>query len=254
MEDLYDIYKDFYDNREKYECNICGRSDYIPFEDEHGNKHYEEPICPICGSYSRTRVAKLFIDMFFKFEKNSQIIHFAPEPGLYDYLEKNIGVHGGYYPFDLTPSYKSTKKFNLVEDLEKLPSNSIDLILHFHVIEHIPCNYSYLFYHFHRILKNSGLHIFCVPFVNRFYHENLDVTLTDEYRYNNFGQSDHIRAFGIDDLHNTLGKIIRLPLEYDIEKIFGEEILKKFAIRYDCWKGFGINNVLCLKKNDYLLK
>ena len=242
---------DFYNPRAGHICNICGRSAFIPFRDINNIPHEIEPICPNCGSYSRTRVVKLFIDRLVKLDKNCKIMHFAPEPGLYDWLESAAGEN--YEAYDLNPRHKNTRRIDLNYDLENFASNSYDLILHLHVFEHIPCNYAYLLYHIHRLLKRDGLHICCIPVCDGYYHENCDPELPGEYKETNFGQFDHIRKFGKEDIQEQLGKIIKLPRQYDLTDYFSKDELLRYAIRPDAWKGWSFNTILRLAKEDYIL-
>ena len=136
--------------------------------------------------------------------------------------------------------------------LEDEPSGRFDYIFHIHVLEHIPCAYAYTLFHLHRMLTPSGRHICIIPFLSGGFDECYQ-DITSEERTRRFGQFDHIRRFGANDVDRHLGKVLCLPDEIDFETRFGSEPLRQAAIPESLWKGYTTATVLDLRKNDYRL-
>ncbi len=80
-------------------------------------------------------------------------------------------------------------------DLVNLPSASFDLILHNHVLEHLPCSVEAVLAEMTRLLAPGGWHFLSVPFRRAQTEEDLG-DLTPEQRIELFGQYDHMRMFG----------------------------------------------------------
>lgn len=232
----------------KMTCNICGNGKFVRMNARKAVR------CSKCSSLERTRLMALFIQKFDLVNENSKILHIAPEKGLADYLY-GIAKEGCCFA-DLFPANypfaKGIQKLDLCQDLDAIPDHTYDLIIHSHVLEHLPCNYTYVLYHMHRILKESGRIICSIPVIHGFYDCCSSPELTDEQRKERFGQNDHIRKFGRDDLNMTLGKVYNLG-EYDVTTIFSKEELLTYNIPENCWKYYTPGSVLCLSKTDYLL-
>jgi phosphoglycolate phosphatase len=237
-----------YKNKQPFEshCNICGSPFFVSMNSRKNVK------CFNCGSLERTRLLYLYIKNFPTLFPNSQVLHFAPEEGLYNKISSIVSP-GNYSVVDLDPNRysfaKNVQKFDLCNDIDDLPDNYFDLIIHSHIMEHIPCNISYVLKSLHRSLKDDGWHICVIPFLSGYYEECF-APLSAEEAQSRFGQFDHVRRFGIKDIHNTLGRIIPIDINYDVTKIFPPETLIKFNIPEYCWKGLTPNTVLALRKND----
>jgi len=146
-----------------------------------------------------------------------RVLHLAPDAGVGRYLKSIVG-NEGYDARDLKPSIYAedlnVKPIDLVTDSESLPPDYYDLVLHTHVMEHIPCNVTAVLWHLHRALKPSGRHIFCIPIMPGHYAENIGPLSRDE-RTAQFGQFDHCRRFGAQDMALSLGMLFRLrPFDY----------------------------------------
>lgn len=164
-------------------------------------------LCVACDSLERTRVMKLFLDHYWKPMSESRVLHFAPEKGIHTYLS-TLDLKE-YRTVDFMPGnfkFAAVEKFNLCTDGPKLPSNTYDLILHSHVMEHVPCNVTSVLSHIHRSLSVDGLHLMCVPFMDGHSEEDLS-PLEPAEAIRRFGQGDHVRKFGKEDVARTLGMI-----------------------------------------------
>jgi phosphoglycolate phosphatase len=185
---------------------------------------------------------------------NFKILHLAPERGIYNRL-KNIISPENYVTADFDPSrygFSRARKIDLTQ-MDEWKSNEFDLIIHIHVMEHVPCNLAYSFFHLHRMLKDGGKHMFIIPILDGVYDECFD-KISDEERTLRFGQYDHVRKFGRDGLLMTLGKFINLPDSFDATNDFSEELLLNSNIPKPYWKGMHGGTVFTLEKDSYKLK
>jgi hypothetical protein len=232
----------------RHECNICESTEFVDFKDR------PKAMCFSCRSVERTRVLKVIFDKVFKIKPKMRVMHFAPELGIGRYLRSIVG--DGYEAYDIDPprypAELNVKPFDLVEDTEKLESNTYDLILHSHVMEHIPCNVTAVLYHLHRAVKRSGRHIFSVPFFHGASEEDLG-SISPQEKERRFGQDDHVRKFGRGDIDRNLGKIFHLPA-HDLLKVESAENLEKFSIPKMAWQGHTSHSFFVLKKGDLKLR
>lgn len=228
-------------------CNLCGSSDW-----KNMGKRIEVR-CGTCSALERTRAIKLVIDHLKLPRRNSRILHFAPEPRLaFDFFNASPE---GYDPVDYTPDnfpQLNVKKFDLVRDSQYLPSNYYDLIVHSHVLEHIPCNLAFIFYHLFRTLKPEGYHIFCIPFMSGSYDEYFG-ELPPEEATKRFGQKDHVRKFGTADVDRHLGMIVKLKDKYDLSDYADNATMDLFNIPVPDRSGLNSSTIFVTRKSDYLL-
>lgn len=231
-------------------CNLCGGEEFLEV------KNRPVPTkCAQCGSLERTRLLWMYLQLL-NLGKETRILHLAPERGLYRALSKIVSEEN-YHTADINPErYRRhaprTRRLDLT-DLEAQPSNAYDIIIHSHVLEHVPCNIAYVLFHLHRMLAEDGTHMFIIPFMPGSWDESFQ-ELPADVQTRRFGQHDHVRRFGRDDRQSHLGKIIRLPEVFDATKDFTEEELRAANIPENKWHRFSGGTVLRLKKSDYLLQ
>jgi len=228
-----------------HSCNVCGHDQ---FEDFHGRKGV---MCSSCNSLVRTRLLWSAIER--RVHPRAQILHFAPERGIHTRIS-GLVPPDGYHTADLNPSrypwVENMAKIDLTS-LEHLPSDHYDLILHSHVLEHVPCNEAYVLFHLHRALKSDGRHVFVIPIVAGNYECSF-AEMSAEERTERFGQHDHLRRYGKDDFGDHLGKIVHLPPAFDARSLMSEEDLTRHKIPRGYWEGWSVNSPIDLAKNDML--
>jgi len=230
------------------ECNVCGGR---RFGDQRTRKDVR---CLQCGSLERTRVLQLVLFQNGLVRPGMRVLHLAPELGIARNVQKVAG--DGYEACDLFPEkFRSlpVRKMNLVTDAEALPSGRYDVVIHSHVMEHLPCDVTSVLFHLHRSLTPTGVHVFSVPMRVGHYEANLG-DMPEEERIKRFGQNDHVRMFGARDIAVTLGMVFRLPAEYDLEAQFGADVLDRFNIPKKVRKGFSSSSVFAVKKDDIRLR
>lgn len=189
-------------------CPICDSRDFTP------HRAYRHPRCARCGSLPRNRSALLLLLHNATLGAGARIAHFAPEKGV---ARKLHGILGdGYERYDLNPALyqvpglPDVKKMNLCGGLDALSAGAYDVVIHNHVMEHLPCNETIVLQRLHGLLKPGGLHIFSVPLTKGSSRADLDPALSAKERVRLFHQHDHIRKFGRDDFDMTLGMVFGL--------------------------------------------
>lgn len=226
------------------QCCICGSHQFREFR---GRGKIQ---CAKCRSLERTRLIKLALDKTVSLGPTSQIIHFAPEHDLARSLKQAAGdgyscydIDPDRYPQDLNP-----KRFDLTKDIFDLPSDTYDLIIHSHVMEHIPCNLTVVLYHLHRALKPTGLHVFAIPITPGKYRSDF-ADMTDEQRKAAFRHHEHFRDFGRDDLDQTLGMVFDLK-PYDFAANIDHAVLRQNMIAEKLWTGIHGSSVFVQDKQS----
>jgi ubiquinone/menaquinone biosynthesis C-methylase UbiE len=226
-------------------CNICGSDSFVDMGARKAVK------CALCESLERTRIMGLLLKKHGVPRPGMKILHLAPEKGIGMYFLKIVG-QDNYHARDLDPSrytFCNAKQFNLCTDAEQLPDNYYDLIVHSHVIEHVPCNYSAVLLHLHRALSPEGLQMCGIPVSSGFYEETCG-PLSQEERTRKFGQFDHIRRFGDQDVQLSLGMIFKIPPVYDLATMFSADELNQYNIPENARTGFTPHSVFVFRKTD----
>lgn len=224
-------------------CNICGSDEFIEFRDR-------GPIqCFQCKSLERTRLLKLVLEKQGVLKAGHKVLHFAPDAGVGDWIRSVVGEEH-YFPVDYSPERYPrefrVQKFDLISGAVALPSNHYDLILHSHVMEHLACNVTAILWHLHRAITPTGHHVFSVPILDGTYESDFG-TKDDAERKRRFGQVDHVRNFGRDDIAMSLGMIFDFE-KPDLVRDFGEETLRAHNIPEIDWRGYGGNSFFVLDK------
>lgn len=229
------------------QCNICGGDTFATLKDRGAVR------CNTCMSLERTRMLWMHIERL-GVRRGWKVLHLAPERGIYTRLLHMLDPKD-YTVADFVPSDYPFVRDCVQIDLtamEDWPSNKFDLIVHSHVIEHIPATLAYPIFHLHRMLKRRGTHLCVIPFLPGAYDECFAQIGPGE-RVRRFGQDDHVRRLGTDDLQAHLGRILDLPEMPDARALFGEEALRAANIPESNWTGYHIGTVLALRKQDYKL-
>jgi len=199
---------------------------------------------------------KLVIDERSLLGPTTRVLHIAPQPGLARALAATAGANCRFA--DLHPEgfaeVPGIERLDLCRDLEAIADGSFDLIVHSHVLEHVPCNYTYVLFHLHRLLDETGTILCCIPFLDGHYASSTSPDLTEQERTERYGQWDHVRRFGTADLDLSLGRVYDLPTDYDARRLVPEAALLAANVPRSTWTGFTPHSVLALGKGDYRLR
>jgi O-antigen biosynthesis protein len=204
---------------------------------------------------------KLYLDDLKLPRPGMRILHFAPEFGLSRYFQSIPDIH--YEPVDFNPgsyNFCQARKIDLCTDAEQLETGRYDLIVHSHVLEHVKCNVSAVFYHLHRALNEGGYHLFSVPIIPGYTEEFLG-PLSDAEAIVRFGQADHVRNFGALDFENNLALLFKAnnygfyskPDEFSLYNQFTAEDLDRFNIPEYNRAGLTPSSIFVVGKHDFKL-
>lgn len=186
-------------------CNICGGSAFKPFANRPAAQ------CVQCWSLERSRAMAFFIERWGLLQPGRRVLHFAPERGIGTMVQRAVGTDN-YEAYDLFPELfypgLGVQHFDLTA-CATLETERYDLIIHAHVMEHIPCYIAPVFWHLHRALAPGGTHLFFIP-VMRGRHASDFNDISEDERRLRFGQKDHVRRFGEADIDMTIGMIFDL--------------------------------------------
>lgn len=175
-----------------HKCNVCdiNLKKFIPHS--YGN------LCPKCGSLPRTRFLWALLSNEEFPEK--KLLHFSPQKGLQKKLQSILS--NNYYDTD----YQSkTTKFSFDIQQINLEDNAIDIIICYHVLEHVPNDIKAM-KELHRIINPNGYICLQVPFREGETIE--DPTEKDpKVRLAKFGQEDHLRWYNLDDFTHRLQSV-----------------------------------------------
>lgn len=183
-------------------CPICSGNEF----DEYGRR--QNARCVKCGALERGRLAWLTLSRLGVLDKRVRFLNVAPEPFMLAIGSKVIG--DGYVAADWDPSQFSkypirVKQLDLCRVPLDFPSASFDVVMHNHVLEHVPCNVSQVLMRLADVLAPGGYHLFSVPIMPaRYTEEDLNPELSGEERHRRFGQNDHMRLFGALDFEGFL--------------------------------------------------
>jgi SAM-dependent methyltransferase len=208
----------------KYECNICEfkMRNFPPSEGVN-------TICPQCGSLSRTR--KLW-SLIQNEVSNKSILHFSPPRSIAKKL-KTISK-SKYITSDFEGEFEADENFN-IENIDA-PSNSFDLVICYHVLEHIENDQKAISELF-RILKRGGQCFIQTPFKTGETFEDKNAK-TPEERLKVYGQKNHVRIYSVTDLKDRLDK-----------EGFNTQILS-FKEEQDNKYGFKLNEIILIAKKE----
>lgn len=152
--------------------------------------------CPICNATDRERLVYLYLlkrtDLF---SKPVRLLHIAPENGLNRVFKKCSNID--YLTADLYADDVMVKMD--ITDIE-YPENCFDVIICNHVLEHV-LDDSKAMSELLRVVKPGGWAILQVPIslsIEKTYEDSSIKTAAEKELH--FGQSDHVRIYGLDYL------------------------------------------------------
>ena len=152
--------------------------------------------CPNCKSLPRTRLIPFAMDYFNLAKSNLEVLHVAPNKTEYWGVRTKLDNVLKYDKMDI----RAVKHVNLVEDLTKLTlsDNSYDLVVIWHVFEHIVEDKKAIS-EVYRVLKPKGTLLMSVPIFplnSTTTYEDASIAYKDYARIH--GHYDHCRSCGLD--------------------------------------------------------
>lgn len=174
----------------EYYCNICDTNLRKFVTLENGNR-----LCPNCGSLPRTR--RLW-ELIRSDLEGKTLLHFSPSSSMKQNIAKSDVKK--YITTDYEDEFQAEEQYD-IQNIE-LDDNSVDRIICFHILEHIPDDKKAM-KELYRILKKEGLCYIQTPFKEGEIYENESIT-TPEGRLEHFGQEDHLRIYSVTGLKQRL--------------------------------------------------
>jgi len=214
-------------------CPICRSylSKLLPF----GVNPRPNALCPVCGSLERHRLIFLFMskktDVFLPPIKS--MLHIAPEKCMENIFKKSEYIN--YITADLAPYALLQMDLTNISIQDEI----FDIIYISHVFEHIVDDRKAMQEVF-RVLKKNGWAILQVPINSEITFEDPSITNPKE-REHFFGQSDHVRIYGL-DYYNRLSEVGFTIRRQRLILQENPNIVKKLVISAD------EDIVLCTKK------
>jgi len=215
-------------------CPICNSE--LPTFIPGGVDQRENAMCPKCGSLERNRAVYLFLKEETNiFDKKIKMLHFAPEIVLAEIFSKMDNIE--YLPVDINPDMHDVKEKMDIQDI-KYEDNTFDIIYCSHVLEHVS-NDKKAMEELYRVLKPGGKAIIQVP-LNPNYKETYEDPSfnTPELRLKHYGQSDHVRHYGLDFKEKLENVGFKVSDNFIID--MDEKSVKKYGITnenlFDCTK------------------
>lgn len=157
-------------------------------------------LCPNCGSLSRDRRLYLLLKNNFLLQ-DTKVLDFSPSRCLSRKLKKNQDIE--YISTDLSGNFNADYRYDITNIA--INSETIDLIICYHVLEHIEDDLKAMKELF-RILKPSGKAIIQTPFKEGEIYENTTIKSPKD-RLKHFGQDDHVRIYSVNGLKERLESI-----------------------------------------------
>ena len=203
-------------------CNICKKSfrKFLPY----GRIARENALCPNCLGLERHRLMWLFLQRetdFFTAQK--KVLHVAPELCFLNRFKKLKNLK--YITGDIESPLAEVKM-----DIHQIPfpDNSFDVVFCNHVLEHVSDDLKACA-EINRVLKPNGWGIIQSPVYEQ--ETTLeDNSITDpKEREKVFGQSDHVRKYGIDYAKRLSQSGLKV-LENKFVRNLPEALIKKYAL------------------------
>jgi SAM-dependent methyltransferase len=197
------------------------------FEEEHvvGGGPFQNGDCPWCGSFERERHVYLYLrDETDVLSRSLRLMHVAPERSVERVLRRAKQID--YLTVDLDAS-----KADLKCDLTDIPleSNSFDVILCNHVLEHIPDDRAAM-RELARVLKPNGWAMLQVPLaVTRAETREDPAVNTEQLRLLHYGQRDHVRIYGR-DYADRLASVGFAVERHDTRVVRGNDYVHRYAL------------------------
>jgi len=181
-----------------------------------------------------------------------RLLNLAPEPFML-FVGSPL-LEGSYEAADYDPLLfarwnKPIRKLDLCKDLGTLTEGNYDVILHNHVLEHVPCNVVSVLNGLNRAIARRGYHLFSVPvYAGTTTKEDLNPMLSEAERCSRFGQKDHMRIFGELDFMNFLEQADMTKDLVDITNLFEPNELSEAALPAAVLKSINSDRVFVYRK------
>ncbi|MGG7151283.1 glycosyltransferase [Clostridium neonatale] len=244
LKDVYmEVSDELFKTKVKHKkCIICGSQveRFLPYQYKLHKKDYankydvigsdvENFSCPYCLSHDRERHLIMYFNRLniWKYIINKTILHIAPEKNIQNII--NNLTTKKYICGDLYPNNNSIEKIDITHI--KYEDNYFDFIMCNHVLEHI-LDDTKAMSELYRVLKKGGYAVLQTPYSPRLGISFEDTNInTAEERKIYYGQSDHVRIYGLDIFERikSVGFIVEIV---ENSKLFTVEECIEYGVNY----------------------
>lgn len=243
-------YAKFFAHAGPISCNLCGGTAFKARNDR------PNVLCTSCGSLERARFLKIYLERI-GISSSHRVLHIAPDNGLVDWLH---GIcNDSYVCADISEArYSHLPNYHQMDLCSRkwpVDEQRFDLIIHSHVLEHLPCNYSAVMRRLNGLLTPDGRQLVVIPIFSGYYAEDLR-PLSPTVRADNkkrFHQGNHVRLFGRVDLHKTFGALFDFSPydDYDMRAFATEDILTSANVPSPLWQGLTLSTVFDIPRSSF---
>ncbi|MCE3296178.1 MAG: class SAM-dependent methyltransferase [Crocinitomicaceae bacterium] len=173
-----------------FQCNICEARLKSFVENENRS-------CPMCGSIARERRLWEILNRDY-LQQATSILDFSPSRATYRKLKARFGNQ--YTGTDLSGDFLSDQAYDITKI--ECAAESFDLILCYHILEHIEDDRQAM-HELYRILQKNGTCLIQTPFKEGEIYEDYTIRKPEE-RLLAFGQDDHVRVYSLNGLKSRL--------------------------------------------------
>lgn len=177
----------------------------------------ENAQCPRCSSLERHRAMWLYLERETPFRSRElRVLVVAPDRWL---ERRGRKLHQDYLSIDLEPG-AAMRQMDLTQ--LDLPDVDRDLLVAFHVLEHIPDDRGAM-REIARVLRPGGLALLEVPLAGDETDERF-INGTLEERRLHYGQDDHVRMYGARDFESRLRESGLDPMPVRVGEALADEV------------------------------
>jgi hypothetical protein len=229
-------------------CPVCAHTQF----DAYGGR--KDARCTGCGALERGRLSWLILERLDLLKPGVRILNLAPEPFMLCIGSKIFGdtyVASDYDPSAFSKWKQPIRKIDMCRDLLALEAGSFDVVMHNHVLEHLPCEISPVLQNLNRLVAPGGVHMFSTPIMpNVRTIADLDPSLSSEERRARFGQEDHMRLFGDLDFMDLIEVVGMRSGLIDLEPLISEQTLLDAAIPANVFKSANSHRVFVWRQSS----
>ncbi len=178
----------------RYQCPVCEKKFRAFIKLNIGDK-----LCPYCGSSARQR--RLWTLLQPLLSKNISVLDFSPPRCLYHKITGLKQIE--YTPTDYAGEFLALQHLD-IRQLE-LENNSYDLVICYHVLEHVEEDMQAM-HELFRVLKPGGQAFIQTPFKEGAIYEDLSIKDPKERKVH-FEQEDHVRIYSAEGLIQRLTSV-----------------------------------------------
>ncbi|MCA6436156.1 MAG: class I SAM-dependent methyltransferase [Bacteroidota bacterium] len=195
-----------------------------------GGGYKENVYCPNCYSVDRSRLLKLFFELRTNvYKQPTNLLHISPNKEIANALiAPTIKQTVGTIEPEMYAEYKPV--YMDIQDIKE-NDNTFDVVVCCHVIEHVD-DAPKAMREIYRVLKKGGFAVLQVPLAINLDKTIEDLTLkTDKERKLKFGQTDHVRLFGLDYFDKLTQAGFRVDRDNPFtNKWIDEKLLKRYSL------------------------